>query len=676
MNKKKIEIEYKKKIKLITNYNKKYYDTSKPLVTDKEYDDLKNNILILESKYSFLNSENSPSRVVGFKPSKNFQKIPHKIPMLSLANAFGREDLINFEKRILNFLSKNKDFNLSYSAEPKIDGISASLIYKNGEFKIGLSRGDGKEGEDITTNLATIKDIPKKIESKDFPEEIDIRGEVFIQNSDFENLKEKFANPRNAASGSLRQKNPDETKKIPLKFIAYTFGYEKGLKAKNQTDFLKNLDDWGFKTNPLNKLVTGVDNLLTNYSKIEKDRTKIDFDIDGIVYKINNFEIQKRLGNVANSPRWAIAHKFASNKAISKILNIEIQIGRTGALTPVAKIKPINIGGVIVSNATLHNEDEIERKDIRIGDLATIERAGDVIPHILSVDKTKRDKKSPKFIFPKKCPSCNSKTIKEFNNITKKEDAVRRCSSEGYECEKIAIEKLKHFVSKDAFNIEGFGKKIVENFWNLNLIKLPQDIFNLDFNKIETLEGWGSQSMENLKYSINQKKNISLDRLIYSLGIRHIGLENSKILSKYFKSFSKFISFSNETISDDILNIDGIGETQLKSVKNFFDNKVNLNILKQLQKILVVKDAITKDKNGLLNEKTFMVTGKLNGISRAEVKSLIEENSGTSVSTVTKKLNYLIIGEKPTKKKVDKAKEFKISIIDQNQFLKMLNITS
>ena len=499
---------------------------------------------------------------------------------------------------------------------------------------------------------------------------------MFIQNSDFENLKEKFANPRNAASGSLRQKNPDETKKIPLKFIAYTFGYEKGLKAKNQTDFLKNLDDWGFKTNPLNKLVTGVDNLLSNYSKIEKERTKIDFDIDGIVYKINNFEIQKRLGNVANSPRWAIAHKFASNKAISKILNIEIQIGRTGALTPVAKIKPINIGGVIVSNATLHNEDEIERKDIRIGDLATIERAGDVIPHILSVDKTKRDKKSPKFIFPKKCPSCNSKTIKEFNNITKKEDAVRRCSSEGYECEKIAIEKLKHFVSKDAFNIEGFGKKIVENFWNLNLIKLPQDIFNLDFNKIETLEGGGSQSMENLKYSINQKKNISLDRLIYSLGIRHIGLENSKILSKYFKSFSKFISFSNETISDDILNIDGIGETQLKSVKNFFDNKVNLNILKQLQKILVVKDAITKDKNGLLNEKTFMVTGKLNGISRAEVKSLIEENSGTSVSTVTKKLNYLIIGEKPTKKKVDKAKEFKISIIDQNQFLKMLNITS
>ena len=676
MNKKKIESEYKKKIKLIINYNKNYYNESKPLVTDEKYDDLKKSIFILENKYSFLNSENSPSKVVGFRPSKNFKKILHSVPMLSLANAFSREDLINFEKRILNFLSKNKNFNLTYSTEPKIDGISASLIYKNGEFKTGLSRGDGKEGEDITDNLATIRDIPKKIESKDFPKEIDIRGEVFIQNSDFENIKEKFANPRNAASGSLRQKNPNDTKKIALKFIAYTFGFEKGLKIKNQTDFLRKLNDWGFKTNPLNKLITGVNNLLINYENIEKNRTKIDFDIDGIVYKINDFELQKRLGNVANAPRWAIAHKFASNKAISKILNIEIQIGRTGALTPVAKIKPVNIGGVIVSNATLHNEDEIDRKDIRMGDLATIERAGDVIPHILSVDKTKRDNKSLKFIFPKKCPSCGSKTIKEFNNVTKREDAVRRCASEGYECEKIAIEKLKHFVSKEALNIDGFGKKIVENFWKLNLIKLPQDIFRLDFKKIEKLEGWGKQSMENLKYSINQRKNISLERLIYSLGIRHIGIENAKILSKYFKSFSKFISFSNKQNLDDILNIDGIGETQLNSVNNFFNNEVNLNILEELQKVLIVKDAIDKDKNGLLKEKTFMVTGKLNGISRAEVKSLIEENSGTSVSTVTKKLNYLIIGEKPTKKKVDMAKDFKIPILNQSQFLKMLNITS
>jgi DNA ligase (NAD+) len=676
MNKKKILSDYKKKIKSINQYNKSYYDSNKSLVTDKEYDELKKDILILESNYSFLNSENSPSKTVGFKPSKNFQKLPHRVPMLSLSNAFDKEDLINFEKRILNFLSKDKEFNLSFSTEPKIDGISASLIYKNGKFTIGLSRGDGKEGEDITANLATIKDIPNIIHANDFPEEIDIRGEVFIQNSDFNNLKHKFANPRNAASGSLRQKNSDETKKIPLKFIAYTFGYEKGLKIKNQVEFLQKLNDWGFKTNPHNKLITGINNLLLNYSKIEKNRSKIDFDIDGIVYKINDFELQKRLGNVANAPRWAIAHKFSSNKAISEILNIEIQIGRTGALTPVAKIKPVNIGGVIVSNATLHNEDEINRKGVRIGDLATVERAGDVIPHILSVDKTKRDKKSTKFVFPKNCPSCGSKTIKEFNNITKKKDAVRRCSSEGYECEKIAIEKLKHFVSKEAFNIDGFGKKIVENFWKLNLIKFPQDIFKLDFEKIAKLEGWGRQSMENLKYSINQKKKISLDKLIYSLGIRHIGIENAKILSKYFKSFSKFISFTKDKIQDEILDIDGIGETQLKSVRNFFENKVNLNILNELQKILYVKDVTTKDKKGILKEKTFMVTGKLNGISRAEIKSLIEENSGASVSTVTKKLDYLIIGDKPTKKKIDKAKELKISILNQNEFLKMLNKTS
>ena len=674
MNKKEIENQYKKKIKLLNEFNKFYYNENNPKVSDKKYDDLKKDILLLEKKYTFLKLQGSISDIVGYKPSKNFKKVLHRVPMLSLGNAFSEDDLLNFEKRILNFISEENSFKITYSAEPKIDGISASITYKNGTLIKGLSRGDGKEGEDITANILTIKNIPKKIIKKDFPEEIDIRGEVFIQNSDFQNLKAKFANPRNAASGSLRQKNPDDTSKIPLKFIAYTFGYEQGLKIGNQFEYLKKLNEWGFKINPLNKLITGVKNLLINYKEVEKKRSEIDFDIDGIVYKINDFKLQKRLGNIANAPRWAIAHKFSSNKGISVIKSIEIQIGRTGALTPVAKIKPINIGGVIVSNATLHNEDEIERKDIRVGDTVIVERAGDVIPHILSVELKKRPKDLKKFIFPKKCTSCGSVTIKEFNNITKKEDAVRRCSSEGYECEKIAIEKLKHFVSKDAFNIDGFGKKIVENFWNLSLIRFPQDIFNLDFYKIENLEGWGRQSVENLKYSINQKKKISLERLIYALGIRHIGLENAKILSKYFKSFSKFIDFSNNVNLDDILNIDGIGETQLKSIKNFFSNKVNLNILKELQKILEVKDTVTKDKNGLLSEKTFMVTGKLNGISRAEIKSLIEENSGTSVSTVTKNLNYLIIGEKPTKKKVDKAKELKITILNQIEFLKMLNV--
>tara|TARA_B100000575_G_C23103956_1_gene637104 strand:- start:153 stop:1727 length:1575 start_codon:yes stop_codon:yes gene_type:complete len=506
MSKKKVEVLYKDKIKLLEKYNKEYFVKSKPSVSDNEYDILKSDILLLEKKYSFLKSKKSPSENVGYKPSKNFKKAFHKVPMLSLANAFSEQDLINFEKKITNFLSKKNDFKIFYSAEPKIDGISASLSYKNGNLIIGLSRGDGKEGEDITKNLATIRDIPKKISSKDFPEDIDIRGEVFIQNSDFKNLSDKFANPRNAASGSLRQKNHNDTKKIPLKFIAYTFGFEKGLKVDNQFDYLKKLSEWGFKTNPYNKLISGVKNLINNYNEIENKRANLDFDIDGIVYKVNDFTLQKRLGNVANAPRWAIAHKFSSNKAVSEIKDIEIQIGRTGALTPVAKIKPINIGGVLVSNATLHNEDEINRKDIRIGDTVTVERAGDVIPHILSVDLKKRKKNSLKFIFPEKCPSCGSKTIKEFNSITKKNDAVRRCSSDGYFCEKISIEKLKHFVSKEAFNIDGFGKKIVESFWKLNLIKFPYDIFKLDYKKIENLEGWGKVSVENLRYSINEKK--------------------------------------------------------------------------------------------------------------------------------------------------------------------------
>tara|TARA_A100001011_G_C14288359_1_gene834936 strand:- start:1 stop:2028 length:2028 start_codon:yes stop_codon:yes gene_type:complete len=674
MKKEEIHKLYKKKIKLIDKFNKFYFDKSAPIVSDKQYDDIKKEIIELENKYSFLKSIKSPSKSLGHKPSKNFKKATHKVPMLSLSNAFYEEDLVNFEKKITNFLSKKNDFKISYSAEPKIDGISASLIYKKGYFERGLSRGDGKEGEDITKNLYTIKDIPKVILSKDFPDEIDIRGEVFIQNSDFENLKNKFANPRNAASGSLRQKNPEDTKKIPLKFIAYTFGFQKGLKIDNQFDYLKKLSIWGFKTNPLNKLISGIKNLIQNYNEIEKKRADLDFDIDGIVYKVNDFILQKRLGNVANAPRWAIAHKFSSNKAISEIKEIEIQIGRTGALTPVAKIKPINIGGVLVSNASLHNEDEIKRKDIRIGDTVTVERAGDVIPHVVSVDVSKRKNKSKKFIFPQKCP-CGYVTIKDFNKVTKKFDAVRRCPDRGFECDRIAKEKIKHFVSKEAFNIDGLGKKIVENFWKLKLIKLPQDIFKLDYDKIEKLDGWGKLSAENLRYSINEKKKISLEKFIYSLGIRHIGLENAKLLSRHFGSFLKFKLLPKNSNYNELLNIDGIGETQVISIKNFFSKKINLMILNDLEKILIIENAKSINKKGLLKDKSFLVTGKLSNISRAEVKSLIEENSGKTVSSVSKRLNYLIVGEKPTKSKIENAKSLNIKVINQDEFLKMLNKT-
>jgi len=676
MNKDIVNKDYLKKIKLIQKYSKHYYDRDKPIISDQQFDLLKNDIIDLENKYSFLKNEKSPTQSVGFKPSKNFQKVKHKVPMLSLGNAFNEEDLFNFEKKIINYLSLKDASTIEYSAEPKIDGISASLIYVKGVFLKGLSRGDGSEGEDITQNLKTIKDIPNLITTRNFPEEIDIRGEVFIENNDFKKINEKFANPRNAASGSLRQKNSTVTRKIPLKFIAYTHGFAQNMKIDNQIDFLKNLKLWGFKTNPFNKKISNVKDLILNHKKLEEKRNKIPFDIDGVVYKINNFDLQKRLGFAANAPRWAIAHKFSANSSVSEIVNIEIQLGRTGALTPVAKIKPVNIGGVMVSNATLHNEDEIVRKDIRIGDTATIERAGDVIPHVISVDFKKRNKNSKRFIFPIICPSCGRKTIKDFNETTKKQDAVRRCTSEGYECEKIAIEKIKHFVSKEALNIDGLGKKIVENFWNLRLIKLPQDIFNLDYKEIEKLEGWGKLSVTNLRFSVEQKKQISLEKFIYSMGIRHIGQENAKLIARHLKSSLNFLKLPENQNINNLSNIDGIGPIQIQSIKNFFLNKTNLNVLLDLSKNLSIKNVVPTNNDGLLKNKTFMLTGKLNGISRAEAKSLIEQNSGKVSSNVNNKLNYLIAGDKPTIKKINNAKELGIKIIKQSEWIKMLNETS
>ncbi len=676
MNEDFISKDYLTKIKLIKKYNSYYYNKDNPIITDQEYDYLKNEIIDLEKKYNFLKHSQSPTKTVGFKPSKNFKKVKHRVPMLSLGNAFNEEDLINFEKKVINFLSLKETNVIDYSAEPKIDGISASLIYINGKFTKGLSRGDGTEGEDITQNLKTINDIPVKINAKNFPKEIDIRGEVFIENDDFKTINEKFANPRNAASGSLRQKDPTITAKIPLKFIAYTYGYSVEMNIYNQTDFLKNLKIWGFKINPFNKKISGVKNLIQNHKDLEEKRKEIAFDIDGVVYKINDFNLQKRLGFAANAPRWAIAHKFSANSSISEIINIEIQIGRTGALTPVAKIKAVNIGGVIVSNATLHNEDEIIRKDIRIGDTVIVERAGDVIPHVVSVDLKKRKKNSKIFVFPVNCPSCGSKTIKDYNEATKKQDAVRRCLSVSYECEKIAIEKIKHFVSKEAFNIDGFGKKIVENFWYLKLIKLPQDIFNLNYDKIEKLEGWGKLSVANLKFSIEQKKQISLDRFIYSLGIRHIGQENAKLIAKHLRVTRNFFKLIDDKNIESLSNINGIGSTQIQSIKKFFLNKTNLKVLSELEMNLKIENSIIIDNNGLLRNKTFMLTGKLNGVSRGEAKSLIEKNSGKIISHVNKKLDYLIIGEKPTIKKINTAKKLNIKVINQKEWLEMLNKTS
>jgi len=667
---KEVEKIYKRKIKEFQKHNKLYYDKSAPAISDREFDELKADIINLEKKYSFLRSTKSPSDSVGFKPSKNFEKFKHKVQMLSLSNAFDRDDLINFEKKILNYL--NEKISLEYSVEPKIDGISASLTYLNGNLTYGVSRGDGSEGELITNNLKTIKDIPHKILKKNIPKEIEIRGEVFIEKKDFEKLKDNFANPRNAASGSLRQKDPKETSKIPLKFIAYTFGFISENKFKNQSDFLNELKSWGFLTSDYNKVIKSTDELFIFHEQFEKKRFDLNYDIDGLVYKVNSLQLQKRLGFTSNAPRWAIAHKFSADHAYSEILNIDIQVGRTGALTPVAKVKPVNIGGVVVSNATLHNEDEIIRKDIRIGDTVKIERAGDVIPHVLEVDLKKRKKTQNKFIFPTICPSCGSKTEKEFNKTTKKFDAVRRCTNDGYTCNKIAIEKIKHFISKDAINIDGLGKKVIEKFWDLKFIKLPQDIYNLDYQKISSLDGWGSQSASNLKFSIENSKKVTLDKFIFSLGIRHIGIENAKIIADFTKNIKSFLNLLKKDKIKELINIDGIGETQVKSLEKFFQNKTNIKVVEKLSEILSVKDREVKSK-GKLKNVSFMFTGKLQNISRAEAKSLIEENAGSIVSSVTKKLDYLVTGEKPTNRKVEQAKNLGIKILTQKEWSDLLN---
>ena len=668
---------YHNKVKLIEKYNRSYYDKDTPSISDQKYDELKKETLALEKKNIFLKKYGSINNKIGFKPSSKFNKIKHAKPMLSLANAFDSIDIKDFTKKINNYLN-NTNLNLLFSLEPKIDGISASLTYKNGILVRGLSRGDGEVGEDILENLKTIKQIPHSIKAEDVPNIFEVRGEVYIGKKDFEKIKDKFANPRNAAGGSLRQKNSLYTAKIPLNFFAYGFGEIKPFIFKRQSDFLKKINEWGFKTNPHNFLAKNLKEIDTQYSKIEKIRSNLDYDIDGLVVKIDDLPLQTRLGNTSNSPRWAIAYKFSSVKATTKINDIIIQVGRTGALTPVAKVEPVTVGGVVVSNATLHNEEEIIRKDIRIGDFISIQRAGDVIPQVVSVDLSKRSKQSKKFIFPTKCP-CGFVTIKEINPTTKKVDAVRRCPDRGYECQFIAKEKLKHFVSKDAFNIEGLGKKVIDQFWELKLIKKPSDIFNLDYKKIEKLEGWGKLSVKNLITATNKSSQILLDRFIYSLGIRHIGQENAKLLGNFFKSITKLIelfTFSKrENLLENIAELDGIGSAQLNSLEEFFSNKMNKDIVLSLIKYLTIENSKILNKDGKLSGKTIMFTGGFEKISRSEAKSLVEENGGKVLGNISNKLNMLVTGNsKPTTSKIEKAKGMGVKIIPEADWYKLLNI--
>ena len=671
-NQEKIKNLYKEKVKKLLKLNKAYFEKDSPIVSDSQFDILKQELIELANKNPFLKKIQNLDNLIGSKPSTKFEKIRHSKPMLSLGNAFHIKDIIDFKKKINNFLNTKSEIELS--SEPKIDGISASLRYENGKFIYGLSRGDGIFGENITENLMTIKEIPRNLVNS--PKIIEIRGEVYIGKKDFVKLKDKFANPRNAAGGSLRQKDPLQTKKIPLKFFAYGIGEITPQIFKNQTDLLQKLKSWGFSINSYCNKVNSISEVEKNYSEIEALRSTLNYDVDGIVYKVNNFNYQERLGATSNSPRWAIAYKFSSSKASSKIKNIIIQVGRTGAITPVAKIDPVTVGGVVVSNATLHNEDEINRKDIRVGDTITIQRAGDVIPQVLSVDKSKRNKKSKKFIFPDKC-LCGFTTKKEINLATKKTDVVRRCTR-GYECNFTAKEKLKHIVSKEAFDIEGLGKKVVDNLWELKFIKNPADIFNLDYQKIEKLEGWGKLSIQNLKNAIDKSKNIVLDRFIYSIGIRHIGQENAKILANFFKNSKKFSELFNSNKRKSILknldDLDGIGETQIKSIEDFFSNQKNSEIIQFLMADLNITNYHKNFKKGKLSNKNIMFTGGFKKMSRSEAKALAEENGAKILGTVSKKLDFLVIGNsKPTKKKIEKAKELKVNIMTEEKWYILLN---
>ena len=676
MIKKDIKKKYQKEKKLLQKYNHHYFNLDSPLVSDAKYDQIKYNVIKLEKEFPYLKIKESVQDQVGAPLTKKFKKIKHLKPMLSLSNTFNADGMMDFISKISNYLNiKNKNFD--FSSELKIDGISASLTYDNGILVRGLSRGDGVTGEDILENLKSISQIPKKIKDTNLPKLLEIRGEVYIGKKDFKKIKKNFANPRNAAGGSLRQKDPNETKKIPLKFFAYGFGVINPMSYKTQFEFISKLKKWGFNVNPYNTLVNGINEIEKHHKNIESLRPSLDYDIDGIVFKINDLNLQKRLGNTSNSPRWATAYKFSSEKAISVIRDIVIQVGRTGAITPVAKIEPVTVGGVVVSNATLHNEDEINRKDVRVGDTITIQRAGDVIPQVVSVNFEKRKKTSKKYIFPNSC-LCGSKIQKEFNLSTKKEDAVRRCNK-GYDCSFIAKERLKHIVSKEALNIDGLGKKVIDQFWKLNFIKKPSDIFELDFEKIKKLEGWGDLSVKNLKTAIDQAKNISLNRFIYSIGIRHIGQENAKILASFFKSVDQFSNIFQKTERDEILknlnDLDGIGETQISSLKNFFGKNKNIEIVQKLITKLNIEGFREINIKGKLSNTTVMFTGGFEKISRSEAKTLTENLGGKVLGSVSKKLNILVVGNsKPTKKKIEKAKGLKIKILSENEWYKLLNI--
>lgn len=663
-----------------------YYQNDMPYLTDAEYDRLKHLNAEIEKKFPHLIRADSPSKRIGAPLQSGFGKVSHRFPMLSLGDVFSMEEVEDFINGVKRFLNTEKD--IAFLCEPKIDGLSFTARYEKGVFVQGATRGDGSTGEDITENLRTISQLPQKIEGK-VPDILEVRGEVYMSKADFMALNQKnesegkklFANPRNAAAGSLRQLNAQITKERNLSIFAYTWGEVSERLWNTQEDFFNHLKNWGFPVNPNNTLCQTTSDIETFFQNLMEIRASLAYDIDGVVYKVNDIALQERLGFLTRTPRWAIAHKFPAEQAVTTINNIRIQVGRTGALTPVADLVPVNVGGVIVSHATLHNEDEIKRKDVRIGDSVIIQRAGDVIPQIVAVIKEKRPTDSIEFVFPEKCPQCGAHAIRE------EDEAVRRCTG-GLTCPAQAIERLKHFVSRDAMDIEGLGSKIIEDFYNEGIIKSPVDIFTLEERnsgneydlfsqnqglQLEKREGWGRKSVENLFSAIKSRKNISLPKFIYALGIRQVGTATARLIAQNFGTWNNFAQDMILQETDKLTSIDGIGEAMAKDVVEFFQEEHNLQTIEQLKKYINIEDFADKiNYETPLAGKTVVFTGTLTQMTRAEAKAKALSAGAKVAGSVSKNTDYVIIGA-DAGSKATKAAELGVNIISEDDFLKMLS---
>lgn len=683
--------EHDRIIAEIAEHDRRYYQDDAPVISDAEYDRLRARNEALEQQFPDLVTPESPSLKVGAAPSEKFAKVRHAVRMLSLGNAFATEDVEDFAARVRKFLRLRPDEALEFTAEPKIDGLSISLRYENGKLAVGATRGDGEEGENVTPNVKTISDIPLELGGADAPDVIDIRGEIYMSHQDFAALNERqtkaggrlFANPRNAAAGSLRQLDPAITAARPLKFFAWGWGEAASLPANTQYGVMQVLKEWGFPVSPLLTLCDGAEALLETYRQIELDRARLGYDIDGVVYKVNRLDYQERLGFISRSPRWAIAHKFSAEKATTILRDIEIQVGRTGALTPVAKLAPVTVGGVVVQNATLHNEDEIARKDIRIGDTVTVQRAGDVIPQVVNVILEKRPPEAEPFKFPDECPVCKSHAVREHNPKTGRLDAVRRCTA-GLICPAQAVERLRHFVSRNAFDIEGLGEKQIGSFYEEGRIHNPIGIFTLEERNgkslppIEKKEGWGPKSAGNLFAAINARRTISMDRFIYALGIRHVGETTAKLLARHYGTTERLrdatasaVKGSQEAL-DELREIEGIGDVVAEAVLDFFAEPHNRELIDGLLQHITVEPYTAAQVTSRLAGSTIVFTGKLERLTREEAKEQAERLGAKVAGSVSKNTVYVVAGP-GAGSKLKKAEELGVKVLSEDEWFDLVS---